>query len=101
MVRQYQGVLVLAYHTGDTLGGDQGGGVEDDINVTIVSSVSCEVMVSFVVDMDLFEGDISNKVIKKGDSLLILAIDITISPDKQNDIRINFSEFINTDLQFC
>ena len=101
MVRQYEGVFVLAYHTGDTLGGDQGGGVEDDINVTIVSSISCEVMVSFVVDMDLFEGDISNKVIKKGDSLLILAIDITISPDKQNDIRIIFSEFINTDLQFC
>ena len=41
MVRQYEGVFVLAYHTGDTLGGGQGGRVEEDINVTIMSSVSC------------------------------------------------------------
>lgn len=62
MVRQYEGVFVLAYHTGDTLGGGQEGRVEEGINVTIMSSVSCEVMVSFAIDMDLLEGDIRDKV---------------------------------------
>ena len=101
MVRQYEGVFVLAYHTGDTLGGGQEGRVEEGINVTIMSSVSCEVMVSFAIDMDLLEGDIRDKVFQKVDSFLILAINITISPDKEDDIRMNFSEFVITDLQFC
>ena len=79
----------------------KGGGVEEDIHIAIMSSIACEVMVGFVVDKDLFERDVGDKVIKKDDSFLVLAIDITISPDKQNDIRIIFSEFINTDLQFC
>ena len=63
-----------------------------------MSSIACEVMVGFVVDKDLLERYVGDKVIKKDDSSLVLAIDITIYPNEQNGIGVNFCEFFNTDL---
>ena len=72
---------------------------EEDINFTVKISISNNVVISWVVEGDSFEGEVSTKVIKEVESGGIVWIAVCISSQKVGSLGVLVTSILDVTLE--
>ena len=99
MMRENERVVELADDACDGLQRVEKRRTENNVNIAIKGTISYEVVVGSVLDMDLFEREIGEKMLEKAQSLLILGIYIAVSSDKNYSTGILIEKFSKTNFK--
>ena len=73
--------------------------MEKDVNIAIMGTITSKVVIGFVGDWDVLEGEVGDEVIQNVDPLLVVVVHISISPYEENGIRICLNKFFNAYLK--
>ena len=71
--------------------------MQDDIKL---ESIASKVVIGFVLDRDVFEGQVGDKRIQNVVSLFVVVVHISISAYKKNSIRILSNKLFDTYFEF-
>ena len=73
--------------------------VEENVNITIISTAPSEVMVCLVADRDVVEGEVGHEALQERYSLFVLCINIPVAPDKECSVRVSTKKFLKTNFE--
>ena len=90
VVRHDTRMIMFTHNIGEVFSNILFRRVEQDVNLAIKASVSNKVVVSTMGYISLGQRVVTEKLLEEGNSTVFLGVNITISPDKNDWVRVFF-----------